>query len=75
MRKIKRRADQNGRIKIPKSMLKFFSGGIGIFCFNPIAVMCPGNASLREVERSLQESLHEVRRKIHEESLGSYITY
>lgn len=72
---IRRRPDRDGRIKIPKTMLRFYSGGTRILWFNPIAVMCPGGAGLRKVERSLQRSLNELRRRIHEESLGPYITY
>ncbi len=72
---IRRKPDRDGRIKIPKTMLRFYSGGARILWFNPIAVMCPGRTRLGEVERSLQRSLNELRRKIHEESLGAYITH
>jgi len=72
---IRRKPDRDGRIKIPKTMLRFCSGGTRILWFNPIAVMCPSRAGPKDIERSLQRSLNELRRKIHEESLGSYITY
>ncbi len=72
---ISRRPDGEGRIRIPKAMLRFYSDGTRILWFNPIAVMCPSRAGPRDIERSLQRSLNELRRKIHEESLGSYITH
>jgi len=75
MRVISRRPDGEGRIRIPKVMLGFFSDGTRILWFNPIAVMCPRSVSLGDVERSLQRSLNELRRRIHEDSLGSYVTH
>jgi len=72
---ISRRQDGEGRIRIPKAMLRFYSDGTRILWFNPIGVVCPRSVSLGDVERSLQRSLNELRRSIHEESLGSYVTH
>jgi cobalamin biosynthesis protein CbiG len=56
-------------------MMRFYSGGTRILWFNPIGVVCSRSVNLEDVERSLQRSLNELRRRIHEESLGSYITH
>ncbi len=75
MKAFRRRLDREGRLLLPKLLQRSLSTDIRILGSNPITVLYPGSMDLIEAERHLSHLLVEVRRKIHEDSLGSYQTY
>ncbi len=58
------RLDGEGRLVLPRALLKLFPGGVRVLGSNPITVLCPADMDLEEVERHLSHLLIELRRKL-----------
>lgn len=59
---------------MPKTLLRLFQEEVKILGSNPIAVVCPAEMDLEEIERHLHHLLVEVRKKLN--GLDSkYLTY
>lgn len=74
IRIFKRRLDEEGRLALPRTLLRLFPDEIKVLGSNPITVLCPAGMDLEEVERHLTHLLVELRRKLSGMEL-TYITH
>jgi hypothetical protein len=73
IRVFRRRLDGEGRLSLPPAFLRLFPGEVKVLGSNPLAVLCPAEMRLEEVERHLFHLLVELRKKLNGES--TYITH
>ncbi|MEM2865690.1 MAG: hypothetical protein QXM46_01285 [Candidatus Hadarchaeales archaeon] len=64
IRVFKRRLDGEGRLALPRTLLKLFPGEVKVLGSNPITVLCPSDMDLEEAEKHLSHLLVELRRKL-----------
>lgn len=62
--RIFRKEVEDGKLSLPPTLLKFFRGRVKVLGSNPLAVLCPAEMDLEEVEDHLRHLLLEVRKKL-----------